>query len=116
MINKKLIKEIFSTSNEITTNKLYNGKPVYRRCYELTATSATQDFDTGITNFNKVITFSALPVYLGGTYAGMQYSSTSDKANIYINSNGTKFCSRLFISNNSYPTWRIVLEYTKTTD
>lgn len=116
MINKKLLNEIFSTSNEIITNKFYNGKPVYRRCYEITTTSPTQDFNTGISNFDKVITFSALPVYSGGTYAGMQYSNTSDKANIYLNSNGTKFCSRLLISNNSYPTWRIVLEYTKTTN
>ena len=107
--------EVYSTS-EVKTDKVWiDGKPIYRKCFELSPTTVSSSHNTGITNFEKAIRFSALPVYNGGTYAGMQYTSASDKANIYISSNGTTFESRVLIGKD-IPKWRIILEYTKTTD
>lgn len=113
-VNELKSGEIYSTT-EVKTNKVWiNGKPIYRKCYEFTPSKTSASINTGITNLEKVILFSALPVYNGGTYAGMQYTSTTDKANIYISSDGTKFESRTLGSD--IPTWRIIVEYTKTTD
>lgn len=103
----------YSTS-EVKTNKRWiDGKPIYRKVFQLDITAT----DTWLTAPNSIISNYQTATYMGGIYGGYSpipvYVNDSYSIAIQYNSSaGVQAYSKGFGSGGMY----IIVEYTKTTD
>lgn len=119
MINKKLIKDVYST-NELKTDKVWiDGKPIYRKVINIGIINTTGSdvfFDTGIksSDISQVIKIEGtLNINIGSLPVNFHnHSNTQYSFLTYVNYQLTN--ARVSIKNN-YPITggKVIIEYTK---
>lgn len=111
------IKDIYST-NEIKTNKIWDGKPIYRKVIkDINVTSnMSETISTGLSNVNVINIYGEYHTTDYGIVQTIPYISSSKEYVIEIISmnNGANIRYRTASGFNGKS--NIVLEYTKTTD
>lgn len=120
MINKDMMPDVYSTE-EVKTNKIWiDGKPIYRKILTGTKNAGWTDIDISAINYDTIFinndtTHFTFTENSSNWCKGPYYFSNTDfiTAQIKISSNQINIGAGSGLSNISY---KVVLEYTKTTD
>lgn len=102
----------YSTEEHPTGAKWIDGKPIYRKTFEGTASDGTSA-PININNLDKIINYDGVITYSGNQYLKINNPDDSGYwSRVHIN--GTNFI--FIIKGFGVVTYRIFVEYTKTTD
>lgn len=119
MINKNLITDVYST-NEVKTNKVFKGKPVYRKIIEISNinnTTGDNFISTGITDLETCVSLDGI-FNVGVNRIPINFHNS-------ISGNGSySFCCFYHYTNKQIDilcktainSGHVIIEYTKTTD
>lgn len=112
------VEDVYST-DEVKTNKRWiNGKPVYRRVFNLTSPSTTgqwTDYSHNIANIDEFINCKA---YLKLSSGEQFFADFAESSTYYFNfvPKVNMFSTRIGFAGYANKTMRVIVEYTKTTD
>lgn len=114
------VKDVYST-DEVKTNKVWiDNKPIYRKVFTGTKTSDTINQIGNIANFDTMVLLTG--------FIKSSYGQWWDIPNYYFENNSTNYWTSVFHENNgtiklntgsnfnTSSEYRIIAEYTKTTD
>ena len=127
LLNPKLTGDIYSTSEVKTNKKWINGKPIYRKVFEFSASSFTsqkQSIAHNIANIDKIIRtecfFYRSDIKESRFLPSIYYGNLTDwAAQVFVNDTVIKFelgTDMYYNVGLAATTTYVILEYTKTTD
>lgn len=98
-------------TDETRVGTWIDGKPIYRKVYQISISQANVDVNTNlnISNLDKVLNFSG-SISSNGLYVPLNYSYSNTNVRCYITA------SLIQITSAFTGTANVVVEYTKTTD
>lgn len=118
MINKKIIQDVYST-NEVKTNKVFKGKPVYRKCFDI---NPITNLNTDLWTTTDLLVSNIDECWLAGGYHKINigvlpvlfhnYSISGYSVFTYLNTQQSylRICSKTQVATSG---GFVIIEYTK---